>query len=132
MHAPTTAPNDKPPSASILVVDDDASTRSTLQQALMDEGFDVETAANGDEAWEYIGDHTPKVVISDVRMRNGDGLSLLNKVRTSKAAQPIFFLMSGYSDVTLDQAVASGANGFFSKPCWLSDMLEAIDNALMA
>jgi DNA-binding NtrC family response regulator len=115
---------------SILVVDDDAGTRGALKNALADEGYAVETAANGDEAWEYLGEHEADVVISDVRMRNGDGLSLLDKVRSNKPENPLFFLMSGYSDVSPSEAIAHGANAYFHKPCWLSDMLDAIEDAL--
>ncbi|MEE4202541.1 MAG: response regulator [Halieaceae bacterium] len=116
--------------ASVLVVDDDASTRGALGQALGDEGYHVSTAASGNEAWRHFVDYKPHVVISDVRMRDGDGVALLEKIRAVDPVTPVFILMSGFSDISPQAALAKGANAYFDKPCWLADILDALEEAL--
>lgn len=118
------------PETTILVVDDDISTRGALGNALTDEGFGVTTAASGDEAWEYFNEYAPDVVISDVRMRHGDGVALLERVRGVEGKAPVFILMSGFSDIAPREALAKGANAYFNKPCWLADLLDAVENGL--
>ncbi len=118
------------PETTVLVVDDDSSTRGALGHALGDEGYDVSTAASGDEAWEYFTQFSPDVVISDVRMRHGDGVTLLERVRNVDDKSPVFILMSGFSDISPGDALAKGANAYFSKPCWLADLLDVVEESL--
>ena len=116
--------------ASILVVDDDPSTLAALGCALDDEGYTVTTAESGKRGWQEYKSQTFDVVISDVRMRDGDGVSLLENVRAGEQAQPLFILMSGYSDISARDAKAKGADAYFHKPCWLADMLTIIEDRL--
>lgn len=116
----------------VLVVDDDSSTRGALGHALGDEGYAVSTAASGNEAWEYFNEYSPDVVISDVRMRHGDGVTLLERIRNVSHASPVFILMSGFSDISHGEALSKGADAYFNKPCWLADLLEAVEDALGA
>lgn len=114
----------------VLVVDDDDSTRETLGQALADEGYAVETAGSGNEAWAHCLHRQPDAVISDVRMRNGDGVTLLEKIRVRDANSPVFILISGFSDISPARALAKGAHAYFDKPCWLADILDALEQHL--
>lgn len=67
--------------ANVLVVDDQEVIRDTLQTALDDEGFNVETAANGKEALEILGRWKPCVVLLDLMMPVMDGWALIHKMR---------------------------------------------------
>lgn len=128
MENPLTSPSTR--ARSVLVVDDDVSTRGALGQALEDEGYHVTTAASGNEAWQHFLERKPCAVISDVRMRDGDGVTLLERIRAADPLTPVFILISGFSDISPRAAISKGANAYFDKPCWLADILDALEDSL--
>src|SRR5690606_8624014 len=65
----------------ILVVDDEASARNALAEILRDEGYEVETAADGFKALPKLKDFGPEVVLSDLMMPGMDGVDFLKKVK---------------------------------------------------
>jgi diguanylate cyclase (GGDEF)-like protein len=103
---------------SILVVDDDPTTREALAELLEDEGYPVATAGSASEAMTAIERERPGLILSDVRMPGGDGMELITRVRASSdfAHTPIL-LVSALEDH--DQRIAAldlGANDFIAKP----------------
>ena len=65
----------------VLVADDSPSIRSLLKQELVDAGFTVLTARDGEDAWEILGRESIDLLVSDVEMPKMDGLALTKKVR---------------------------------------------------
>src|SRR5262249_60835065 len=61
----------------ILVVDDEQNARDALRTILMEEGFEVSEAADGQEALALLPEFAPDLVLADVRMPRMDGLTLL-------------------------------------------------------
>lgn len=114
----------------VLIVDDDSGIRRMLSLALDDEGYVVETAESGSEALEKLAAEPASLIISDVRMPGGDGVYLLDEVRKHDTYTPIFILMSGFTDVTPEEALDRGANRFFHKPYKLEELLDAIEDFL--
>ena len=82
----------------ILVVDDEAGIRETLYYNLTDRGFHVETAANSKEALQRLRDKKFNVVLSDIIMDNGDGISLLQKLKQLSQHLPVIFF-TGYASM---------------------------------
>jgi DNA-binding response OmpR family regulator len=78
----------------VLVCDDEPHITCTLSLRLRKGGFEVETAANGQEAWELIERTPPDLLISDCQMPVMDGLQLCRKVRDDYryATMPIILL----------------------------------------
>ena len=66
---------------SILVVDDDQSMREFLEILLTREGYKVNLAASGEEACRIIGREAFDLVISDIRMKDVDGIEVLRKTK---------------------------------------------------
>lgn len=66
----------------ILVVDDEQNARQALRTLLVEEGYEVAEAADGEEALGLIGGFAPYVVLADVRMPKMDGITLLRVQRT--------------------------------------------------
>ena len=63
-------------------------------------GAAVRTASGGDEAFQIFEEFQPAVVLSDVRMSGGDGVSLLSRIRQRHpVAPPFVFLLSGYAEL---------------------------------
>ena len=72
--------------ARILVVDDEADIRDLLQEILLEEGYDVEVAANAAEARAACARHEPDLVLLDIWMPDTDGISLLREWRQPQRA----------------------------------------------
>jgi len=67
--------------ARLLVVDDEESLRITTAAILENEGYVVDTASSGDEAVELLNNTDYDLVLTDLHMEGGDGLSVLNQIR---------------------------------------------------
>jgi DNA-binding response OmpR family regulator len=120
---------DAKPAPRILLVDDDAGIRQMLGIALEDEGYSVIAAESGNQALALLEEHPVDLIISDVRMPDGDGAYLLDTVR-KRSELPLFILMSGFTDITEEDALQRGADAFFHKPYRLEELLDAIESRL--
>ena len=64
---------------SILIVEDSSTQAKILQHALEKHGFEVYKTKNGREALEYLNNHTPSIIISDIVMPEMDGTNFVKK-----------------------------------------------------
>jgi response regulator RpfG family c-di-GMP phosphodiesterase len=115
----------------ILVVDDEIVIRELMYDILSDEGFTVETAANGKTALEMVraGDNFV-VLFTDIVMPEMDGIELIREARkVDPSLVPI--VMTGYATLeTARAAVKEGAYDYVLKPFNLSEIKLAVSNAL--
>jgi two-component system, NtrC family, response regulator PilR len=117
-------------SLSILVVDDEQSLREMLEILLSREGFTVATAASGPEALELFRKNLFRVVLTDIRMRPMDGLSLLKEIKALHPQTEVI-MMSAYADQeTAIEAMNEGAYDFFPKPFNNKELIQVIKDAL--
>lgn len=106
----------------ILIVDDDATIRHSLSEALSDDGTDVRTAEGAERALSMIDEGLPDVVLSDVRMPGLDGLTLLKLLR-ERAPSVDVILMTAFDDMqTIVTAMREGSSDFLVKPLDLHDL----------
>ncbi len=101
---------------SILVVDDERSMRDFLKILLSKEGYDVETAAGGDEALQLLKKQTFQLVISDIKMDGMSGLELLNAIKEQNPALPVVMITAFASPDDAVFAMKNGAFDYISKP----------------
>jgi two-component system nitrogen regulation response regulator NtrX len=119
----------------VLVVDDDPDICVALEMILRYEGFEVWTANNGRAALarlsaEGAAGRAPDLILSDVKMPEIDGLTLLERVREGRDPPPVV-MVSGHADVTLAvDAVKRGASDFLEKPLDQNRVLVCIQSAL--
>jgi len=101
-----------------LVVEDDADTREMLTLLLQVEGYDVEQAANGRDAWNEFRKNSIGLVISDWLMPEGDGLELCRRIRAVERTQyPYVILISALKGKdNFLRAMSAGVDDFISKP----------------
>ena len=126
VQPPATATAANPVKAAmILVVDDDEDICAAIASILSDAGFVTKTAGSGLEAMRLLATESFMAIVSDVRMNNGNGLELLDVVRRHHSRIPFFF-MTGYDDVTQDDARQRGASGLFSKPFDLGNFVTCL------
>ncbi len=100
----------------ILVVDDEMNMLALFKKVLGKEGYQVETAASGEEALKRLEKEWFDLVISDLKMIGMDGLELLKKVKTASPVMP-YIVLTAFG--TIDSAVAAmreGAYDYLTKP----------------
>jgi two-component system nitrogen regulation response regulator NtrX len=116
----------------LLVVDDEASIRKSLEGALGDEGYTVVTAASASQAFDIIKKNVPDLILLDIWMPELDGLTALNQLRQQGLETPVI-MMSGHGNIeTAVKATKLGAFDFVEKPIELDRLLVLIRNALSA
>ena len=97
MYVPVEAMKPTAVEGRILAVDDDPSIRALLEHELSDEGFDVRTAASGDEALRLARTELPDLVILDIMMQGLDGISVCRRLRERDPDLAILLLTARHS-----------------------------------
>jgi signal transduction histidine kinase len=112
--------------ARLLVVDDEESLRITTAAVLETEGYTVDTAASGDEAISLLGLADYDLVLTDLHMEGGDGLSLLSQIRRH-APLTISVVLTGFASVeSAIAALQEGAYDYLVKPSDIETMKHTI------
>jgi two-component system, response regulator RegA len=111
----------------ILVVDDDATLRRRLAQALRDRGLEVAAAGSYDEALAAARIDTPELALVDLRLPSRSGLDL---VRALKELDPttVIVVLTGYGSIaTAVEATKLGATAYLTKPVDADQILGAFN-----
>ncbi|NNC74920.1 MAG: response regulator transcription factor [Acidimicrobiia bacterium] len=106
----------------ILVVDDDPGVRRSLERALIFEGYDVETAENGEEALDKVKDE-PDGLVLDVMMPEVDGLEVCRRLRAMGNDIPILVLTARHGVTDRVEGLDAGADDYVVKPFALEELL---------
>src|SRR6185436_1306291 len=107
----------------ILIVDDEANARMALAELLRDEGYSVETAADGFKALPKLDDFSPDLVLTDLKMPGMDGLELMRKARDEEPER-VVVLMTAFGSVdTAVAAMREGAADYLTKPINLDELV---------
>lgn len=115
--------------STILIVDDDKSTRQGVAMALQDT-YSVLTAADADAALEALTHNSVDLVLTDLRMPGRDGLSLLRDIVIAHPTLPVI-LLSAYGSVeSAVEAMKNGAYDFLTKPINLDHLEIVVNRAL--
>ena len=116
--------------AKILLVDDESDVTRILSKRLGRRGFECQTAANGQEAVDAMGQYVYGVIIMDVKMPVMDGMSALQIIHARWPKTQII-LLSGHADMQLAvQAMSEGAFGYLMKPVDIDELLFKIEDAV--
>ncbi len=114
----------------ILVADDELSMREFLTIMLTKEGYDVDTAKDGEEAINMIGRNSYHLVITDVKMPKKSGLDVLKAAATS-SPNTIVIMITAYSSVdSAIEAMKVGAYDYIPKPFKIDEIRIVVRNAL--
>jgi two-component system nitrogen regulation response regulator NtrX len=118
----------------VLIVDDEAEIRESLEDILREEGYLVTSAATAGEALELLRDAAYDVVLLDIWLPDRDGLDALTEIRQMERANvPEVIIISGHG--TIEAAVRAtklGAYDFLEKPLSLERTLIVLKNAMKA
>ena len=114
----------------IIVADDDEDVLSLLEEIMRDSGYAVTAVTNGTAVLDAFTDQPFDVVVTDMRMPSGDGVTVLDGVRRLRPATPVI-VITGYSDYDEAALRAKGAFCCLRKPLrHLADLPTAVTDAL--
>ena len=118
--------------ARILVVDDEPEIHAVLGKLLQNEGYEVVSTYNAQEASESIAEVRPDLVILDIMMPKVSGIELCNRLKSDPATKDIMVLMVSARDAQADRiaGLTHGADDYVSKPFHLRSLVRKIDHML--
>lgn len=121
-----------PSEVRILVVDDDHELRETVVELFTKFQFKVDSASSGNQAWELVKKNKYNIVLTDVRMADGDGVELAKNIRAQHPSSPSILFISGFSQLMNEEIFHVGAEGKFSKPFDINSIKNAIKTCLLS
>jgi two-component system response regulator MprA len=113
----------------ILVVDDERAVRESLRRALELEGYEIELAADGQEALQRLdanGDDQPDAVILDVLMPTIDGLEVCRRIRRAGNRVPVLMLTARDEIENRVAGLDAGADDYVTKPFALEELVARV------
>ncbi len=117
----TRPPDATPPGPSVLLVEDDDSTRGSLARDLGLRGFRVEEAPDGRTALARWGARRPDLLLVDLGLPDMDGLRIVRAVRRD-AATPVIVLSARGEEATKIEALEQGADDYVTKPFAMGEL----------
>jgi CheY-like chemotaxis protein len=100
----------------ILVVDDEVDFRTTYRRLLARPGYRVVAAGTVQEALAILGTESPVLVVSDLRLPDGDGLEVVRAARALPEPPPVVVVTGFGSAKSRQDATAAGAAAYLTKP----------------
>jgi len=106
------------PNKKILIADDEPYILRSLSFVLKKEGFDIETACNGEEALEKAQQFNPKILFLDVMMPKKDGYEVCNELKSNPKTKDIYIIMLTAKGQIIDKekGLTTGADEYITKP----------------
>jgi two-component system response regulator AtoC len=116
-------------SATVLIVDDEETARSFISAALSDGGYEPLEAGTLKEATKSIETGSADIILLDLNLPDGSGLSLLDRIALENPSPPVI-LITAYGEVdTAVEAMKKGAQDFLQKPLDLERLIQAVERA---
>lgn len=114
----------------IMVVDDDAAIRSTLQEILIEEGWDVVSAKDGFQAIQLASESQFALILMDFKMPGMSGLEALLKIKEI-LPNCVEVMMTGHAEESqIEEALSNGVMTVLSKPVEIEQLLEIVDSVV--
>ncbi|MHB0968937.1 MAG: sigma-54-dependent transcriptional regulator [Thermoanaerobaculia bacterium] len=116
--------------SAILLVDDEAVFREDMAAMLRDEGYECDTAADGEEALARLGERTPDVILCDLVMPGVSGVELVSRIAKFVPETPIIIVTAHATLETAVGAFRAGAVDYIIKPLLAEDLFQKITRCL--
>jgi DNA-binding NtrC family response regulator len=120
-----------PPAGSVLIIDDEAEIRESLQTLLEMEGYDVETAATGQQGLHRAGERAFDLILLDLALPDRNGMDILMDLHTEDPGLSVIMITAYGTVENAVRAMQSGAVNFIQKP-WDNEKLLADVRATVA
>jgi len=116
--------------ARLLLLEDESALNETITEYLQEQGYEVVSAFDGDEAEERLYETQFDLLLLDVNVPGIDGFRLLKTAREKGTRTPAIFLTSRSALADLEEGFESGADDYLRKPFALKELLLRIENLL--
>ena len=110
----------------ILVIEDEPQMRLGLRDNLELEGYEVETAADGDEGLQKAASFTPDMVILDVMLPKKNGFDVCRDLRARSISTPIVMLTARSAETDKVLGLELGADDYVTKPFSITELLARV------
>jgi len=114
----------------LLIVDDESSIRDMLAIFFHKRGFEVITASSFTEGTAGAARSNPDLILSDIKMPDGNGLDLLRKVKAESPKTPVIMITAHTSTSDAIEAMKAGAVDYIAKPFNIEELAMIVDRAL--
>ena len=118
--------------APVLVVDDDPGTRKVARANLSLEGFDVVVASSAQEALSRLGEADPMAVVTDLKLPDLDGISLMARIHEARPGLPVVVVTGNATVETAVDAMRRGALHYLTKPIRYDELALVLRHAVAA
>jgi DNA-binding NtrC family response regulator len=119
------------PAGSVLIIDDEAEIRESLHALLELEGYEVDSAATGEDGLAHIGERSFDLVLLDLALPDRNGIELLSEMRAHDSETPVIIITAYGTVENAVSAMQAGAVNFIQKP-WDNEKLLADVRAAVA
>ncbi len=116
----------------VLVIEDDRAYQRIVANTLAGSDYEVVRAEDACQGYQFALDHDPSVIILDLKLPAGDGLTILKRMRNNAATRkiPIIVLTSIQDEEYKSQVVNEGVDAFLEKPVEEKKLLSTIEDVL--
>ncbi len=114
----------------ILVVDDEVTVRLVLQRIVEEAGYDVVTAANGQEALDKMSQLNAGVVLLDIKMPGMSGMEVLQQITTNWPEACVLMVTAVDDTQTAIEAMKLGAYDYITKPFKRDNVAQKLQEAI--
>ena len=116
----------------ICVVEDDPNIREIEVYAMKDCGFPTEEAASAEEFWKICDSQIPKLVLLDIMLPDGDGISILKKMREQSRLKdvPVILVTAKGTEIDKVRGLDAGADDYIAKPFGILELISRVKAVL--
>lgn len=116
----------------VLVVDDEPNIVLSLKFLMKQEGYEVRTATNGEEALQALTEQIPDLILLDVMMPKPDGYEVCQKIRATPEWKdiPVIMLTAKGRDIEKEKGFAMGADDYITKPFATKELVAKVQAIL--
>lgn len=111
----------------ILIVDDQESILSFLQDVLQDQGYEILTASDGNAALELYRNHRPAFTLTDITMPGLTGLELLRQIKSLNPEAAVILMTGAGTEAYAIEALRGGAVNYLNKPIDINDLIDTLN-----
>ncbi|PRY65711.1 response regulator receiver protein [Vreelandella songnenensis] len=118
--------------AKVLIVDDEPNIVLSIEFLMEQAGFEVISAADGEQAIERVGTDTPDIILLDISLPGMSGFDVLEALRSrpTTAQLPIIMLTAHGREVEREKGAALGASAYITKPFSTQALVEQVQTLL--
>jgi DNA-binding NtrC family response regulator len=116
--------------AKVLIIDDEENIRFTFEDFFSDEGYEVATAEDYDDALKMIEVSDIDLILADINLKGKSGIDILKEVKTRKLNCPVIMITAAPDLDTASDALRLGAFDYVSKPVQLDSLMRIIKTAM--